>query len=144
MKNREKKELTDFSENARKELEGKRRVAEKQWKYHSQEADSYRHHLEHLDAILGISQNRQDKGEKADSALTPTKFVKELLERSPDRWISIQEFLITGRTAAESGEVVTRGAEIESSIHGVLSRFRKKRLVLTKGNRDSRKYKLKP
>lgn len=144
MKNKEKIELDNLSDSTRKELEGKRRFAEKQLNYHSQEAESYRQHLEHFDAILGVSQRRQDKGKKSDSsALTPTEFVKELLETNEDRWIPIQEFLIMGRSALKSGKVVTRGAEIVQSIHGVLSRFRENDKVLTKGNRDSRKYKLK-
>ena len=143
MKLKEILELADFSEGARKELEEKKRKFEKKLREHSQIADDCRILIEHFNALLGVTKRGQNKEEKSGSALTPTKFVKKLLEDSPDRWISIQEFLFQGRSAIESGEVKINSGSIENSIHSVLTRFRTNRQVQTKGKRDSRKYKLK-
>lgn len=143
MKNNNKILLTPFSEDTRKELLENRRLAKAQLKQDKAKADLSRQLVEHYSAILGESQGGQKNGEKSDD-LTPTAFVNKLLHESPVRWISIQEFLFRGRSAFDSGEIVNRGGEIESSIHGVLTRFRNKHLVQTKGHRLSRKYKLKP
>lgn len=137
-----------FSTETRKELEINWREAEKQCKHHSQEAERYRELVRHYNAILGTSKNGPHKGEKTDgsqneSALSPTDFVLELLNKSPNRWISIQEFLFMSRSAFESGEVLNRSGKIENSIHSVLTRFRNNHLVFTKGHRESRKYKMK-
>lgn len=94
-------------------------------------------------AILGDGEAGLGAG-KASAVLNPTEFVNKMLRESPDRWISIQVFLDRGRIAFDAGDVTTRGGEIENSIHGVLGRFRKKKQVLTKGRRETRKFKLKP
>lgn len=144
MANKNKIDLPDFSEDTRKELEKKKKEAEKQLNLCLQQAENYKMLIENFNSLLGIVNKVDDDDEISDdSTLTPTEFVQELLNKYPDKWISVHEFLSLGREASESGEVTTRGAEIERSIHGVLSRFRRKKQVLTKGNRDSRKYKLK-
>lgn len=144
MLNNKKIELPDFSDVTRKELEKKKKEAEKQLKLCSQEVENYSKLIENFNALLGVPERMEDNGEKPDSSvLTPTKFVIEIFDKSPEKWISLHVFLSMGRSAAESGEVKTRGAEIERSIHGVLSRFRKEGKVLTQGKRNARMYKWK-
>ncbi len=142
MKNIKNIELPDFSDNTRKELEKNKRDTEKQLKLCLQEVENYNKRIEHFDALLGVTTRRKGNGEKSDSSvLTPTEFVNKLLNDSPNRWITIQEFLIKGRSAFDSDEIDNRGGEIEPSIHSVLTRFRVKNKVQTKGRRLTRKYK---
>lgn len=140
--------LVDFPDDIRVELEERREEAEKRLKYYLQKVNTYRQLIENFNGILSMSQHGKDNREQSGSAnkssdLTPTEFVVEILNKSPDRWISIQEFLYKGRIAFKSGEVKIRSGKIENSIHSVLTRFRKKNHVWTKGHRETRKYKLK-
>ena len=140
MNNRDNILLVPFSEEVRKELFENRRRAKAQLKHDLAKADESSKLFEHYNAILGESQGGQGNGEMS-VGLSPTEFVNKLLNESPDRWIPIQEFLIRGRSALDSGEIENRSGEIESSIHSVLTRFRVKDKVLTKGLRVTRKYK---
>lgn len=143
MEETHKRQIIDFTENTRKELEGKRKDAEKELKKYSREVERCSQLIKDFDAILGVPQRREEMPES--SALTPTQFVMKIFEDSPDpdMWISLHVFLREGRLAVDAGEVETRGAEIERSIHGVLSRFRKNDKVVTQGKRNARMYKWK-
>ena len=113
MRNIKKIELPDFSDNTRKELEKNKRDTEKQLKLCLQEVENYNKRIEHFDALLGVTTRRKGNGEKSDSSvLTSTEFVNKLLDNSPNRWITIQEFLIKGRSAFDSEEIDNRGGEI--------------------------------
>ncbi len=142
MENNSDTQLAPLTDDTRKELETNRRQAEEQLKYYSRETESWRQLIVHLDGILGSSQNGLPEGEKF-AGLTPTEFVMKLLHESPDKWISIGEFLFKARSAFDAGEVTNRTGTIENSIHSVLWRFRRTKRVWTKGRRETRKFKLK-